>query len=39
MAPSSSFYRTFATECAKSQVCADMFIFGGGFADVATLSE
>lgn len=39
MTPSSSFYRTFATECAKSQVCADMFIIGGGhFADVATLS-
>ncbi|KAI7855420.1 hypothetical protein BDC45DRAFT_439062 [Circinella umbellata] len=38
MTPSSGFYRTFATECAKSQVCADMFIFGGSFADVATLN-
>ncbi|KAI8144785.1 Sec23/Sec24 trunk domain-containing protein [Fennellomyces sp. T-0311] len=39
MAPSNSFYRTFATECAKTQVCADMFIFGSGpFADVATLN-
>ncbi|KAI9316050.1 hypothetical protein BX666DRAFT_1859792 [Dichotomocladium elegans] len=39
MTPSSSFYRTFATECAKAQVCADMFIFGTGpVADVATMN-
>ncbi|KAG0170858.1 COPII subunit [Apophysomyces sp. BC1034] len=38
MAPSSSFYKTFAGECTKSQVCADMFIFGGQHSDVATLN-
>ncbi|KAI7875048.1 hypothetical protein K492DRAFT_136950 [Lichtheimia hyalospora FSU 10163] len=39
MAPSNMFYRTFATECAKSQVCADMFVFGTGpHADVATMN-
>ncbi|KAG0748860.1 hypothetical protein G6F57_003034 [Rhizopus arrhizus] len=35
---STSFYRTFAGECTKSQVCADMFVFGNQFADVATLN-
>ncbi|KAG1169685.1 hypothetical protein G6F70_008210 [Rhizopus microsporus] len=35
---SSTFYKTFAGECTKSQVCADMFVFGNQFADVATLN-
>jgi protein transport protein SEC24 len=38
---SSSFYKTFAAECTKSQVCADMFIFGlpqQQTAEVATLN-
>ena len=38
MTASSGFYKTFAGECTKSQVCADMFIFGNQFADVATLN-
>ncbi|KAI8967408.1 hypothetical protein BDF20DRAFT_900917 [Mycotypha africana] len=35
------FYKLFANECTKLQICADMFIFGGGqnqVADVATLN-
>lgn len=39
MTPSSTFYRTFASECVKAQVCADMFILGGQLADVSTLSK
>lgn len=39
MTPTSSFYRNFANECAKAQVCADMFILGGQHADVSTLSK
>ncbi|KAL0077644.1 Sec23/Sec24 trunk domain-containing protein [Phycomyces blakesleeanus] len=38
MVPSSAFYRTFATECTKSQVCADMFVIGGHYSDLATLN-
>ncbi|CAO3624413.1 unnamed protein product [Cunninghamella echinulata] len=38
MSPSNTFYRTFATECTKTQVCADMFIFGSQHSDVATLN-
>ncbi|KAI8084946.1 uncharacterized protein BX664DRAFT_338161 [Halteromyces radiatus] len=38
LTPNSSFYKTFAGECTKSQVCADMFIFGSQFSDVATLN-
>ncbi|CAO3606653.1 unnamed protein product [Mucor hiemalis] len=38
MTASNNFYKTFAGECTKSQVCADMFIFGNQFADVATLN-
>ncbi|KAI7872890.1 hypothetical protein BDF14DRAFT_1877347 [Spinellus fusiger] len=37
MAPSNGFYRTFAGDCTKAQVCADMFVFGPN-ADVATLN-
>lgn len=39
LAPTSAYYKTFAAECTKSQVCADMFIFGSQFSDVATLSK
>ncbi|GAA5801836.1 hypothetical protein HPULCUR_007291 [Helicostylum pulchrum] len=38
MSASSTWYKTFAGECTKSQVCADMFIFGNEFSDVATLN-
>ncbi|KAG0339230.1 COPII subunit, partial [Podila humilis] len=34
----SSFYKTFAVDCSKSQVCVDMFLFGSQYTDVATLS-
>ncbi|KAF9956344.1 COPII subunit [Mortierella alpina] len=34
----SSFYKSFAVECSKSQVCVDMFLFGSQYSDVATLS-
>ncbi|KAI8383069.1 Sec23/Sec24 trunk domain-containing protein [Blakeslea trispora] len=41
MTPSSSFYKTFASECTKLQICADMFVFGHpkeNEADVTTLN-
>ncbi|KAI8327002.1 hypothetical protein EDC96DRAFT_612936 [Choanephora cucurbitarum] len=41
MTPSSSFYKTFAGECTKLQICADMFVFGHpkeADADVTTLN-
>ncbi|KAF7721635.1 COPII subunit [Apophysomyces ossiformis] len=38
MPPSNSFFKLFANECSKSQVCADMFIFGNHYSDVATLN-
>ncbi|KAF9094767.1 COPII subunit [Mortierella sp. AD031] len=34
----SSFYKSFAVDCSKSQVCVDMFLFGSQYTDVATLS-
>ncbi|KAG0056264.1 COPII subunit [Gryganskiella cystojenkinii] len=34
----SSFYKNFAVDCSKSQVCVDMFLFGSQYSDVATLS-
>lgn len=37
MSASSSWYKTFAGECTKSQVCADFFLFGPS-SDVATLN-
>ncbi|KAF9171734.1 COPII subunit [Mortierella sp. AD010] len=36
--PGSSFYKTMAVECSKSQVCVDMFLFGSQYSDVSTLS-
>ncbi|GJJ77306.1 protein transport protein SEC24 [Entomortierella parvispora] len=36
--PASAFYKTFAVDCSKSQVCVDMFLFGSQYSDVATLS-
>ncbi|KAI8337515.1 Sec23/Sec24 trunk domain-containing protein [Chlamydoabsidia padenii] len=36
--PTNTYYKTFAAECTKSQVCADMFIFGSQYSDVATLN-
>lgn len=40
MTASNNFYKTFAGECTKTQVCADMFIFGDSrqASDVATLN-
>jgi len=34
----SSFYKTFAIDCSKSQVSVDMFLFSSQYTDVATLS-
>ncbi|KAK4687289.1 protein transport protein SEC24, partial [Tremellales sp. Uapishka_1] len=34
----SSFYKTFAIDCSKSQVSVDMFLFAATYTDVATLS-
>ncbi|KAF9982767.1 COPII subunit [Modicella reniformis] len=34
----SSFYKTLAIDCSKTQVCVDMFLFGSHYSDVATLS-
>ena len=34
----SSFYKTFAIECSRSQVSVDMWLFGPAYVDVATLS-
>ncbi|PVF93867.1 hypothetical protein CPB86DRAFT_876799 [Serendipita vermifera] len=36
--PASSFYKTFAIDCSRSQVSVDMFLFGSTYQDVATLS-
>ena len=35
----SSFYKSFAVECSKSQVSIDMFLFSSQYQDVATLSN
>lgn len=35
----SSFYKSFAIECNKSQVTVDMFLAGSSYQDVATLSN
>ncbi|KAG2223570.1 hypothetical protein INT45_001652 [Circinella minor] len=34
---SSPFFKSFAVDCSRSQVSCDMLIFGGQYADVATL--
>ncbi|KAI9144636.1 Sec23/Sec24 trunk domain-containing protein [Paraphysoderma sedebokerense] len=36
--PASPFYKQFAVDCSRSQVSVDMFLFGTGYIDVATLS-
>lgn len=36
--PASSFYKTFAIDCSRSQVSVDMFLFSGTYQDVATLA-
>ncbi|KAI8642127.1 Sec23/Sec24 trunk domain-containing protein [Parasitella parasitica] len=36
--PTSEFYRSFAEECTRSHVCADLFVFGSQNIDVATLN-
>ena len=35
----SSFYKSFAVECSKNQVCIDMFLFSSQYQDVASLSN
>lgn len=35
----SSFYKSFAIECSRSQVSVDMWLFSSAYTDVATLSE
>ncbi|KAI8976442.1 Sec23/Sec24 trunk domain-containing protein [Pilobolus umbonatus] len=35
---SNSFYKTFADDCVKTQVCADMFVFGSQWSDLSTLN-
>ncbi|KAK9465986.1 hypothetical protein V1512DRAFT_287066 [Lipomyces arxii] len=35
----SSFYKSFAVECSKSQVSVDMFLFSSQYQDVASLSN
>ncbi|CAG8444204.1 9233_t:CDS:10 [Ambispora gerdemannii] len=32
------FYKKFAVDCSRSQVCVDMFLLGSQYSDVATLS-
>ncbi|KAH8103085.1 protein transporter SEC24 [Cristinia sonorae] len=34
----SPFYKTFAIECSRAQVCVDMFLFSSSYQDVATLA-
>ena len=33
-----AFYKSFAVECSKNQVCVDMFLFSSQYQDVASLS-
>lgn len=37
--PSSPFFKSFPVECSRSQVACDMLVFGGQYADLATLSK
>ncbi len=39
LTPNSSFYKSFAVECNKSQVTVDMFLTGSSYQDVASLSN
>ncbi|KAK9711638.1 COPII subunit [Basidiobolus ranarum] len=36
--PASQFYKPFAVDCSRAQVCVDTFLFGTQYIDVATLS-
>lgn len=38
LSPQSSFYKSFAIDCSRSQVSVDMWLFGPSYVDVATLS-
>jgi protein transport protein SEC24 len=37
--PANNFYKNFALDCSKVQICVDMFLFGNQYLDVATLSS
>lgn len=39
LTPNSTFYKSFAVECNKSQVTVDFFLTGSSYQDVATLSN
>lgn len=36
--PAIDFYKKLATDCSRQQVSVDMWLFGSGYTDVATLS-
>jgi protein transport protein SEC24 len=36
--PQSSFFKSFAIDCSRSQVCVDMFLFGNAYMDLTTLT-
>ncbi|KAI9593552.1 COPII component protein [Syncephalis fuscata] len=38
LGPAAQFYKTFAVDCSRVQVCVDMFMFSSQYTDVATLS-
>ncbi|CAJ0757719.1 11012_t:CDS:2, partial [Entrophospora sp. SA101] len=35
--PADNFYKKFAVDCSRSQICVEMFLLGSQYADVATL--
>ncbi|KAI9298038.1 hypothetical protein K502DRAFT_322991 [Neoconidiobolus thromboides FSU 785] len=37
--PASSFYKNFALDCSRAYIGIDMFLFGGQYMDIATLSS
>lgn len=37
--PQEQFYKTFAVDCSRTQVCVDLFINGTGYSDLATLCK
>ena len=37
--PSDPFYKNFAVDCSRTQVCVDVFLASSQYADVATISK
>ncbi|CAH1759678.1 6947_t:CDS:10 [Entrophospora sp. SA101] len=37
--PADNFYKKFAVDCSRSQICVEMFLLGSQYADVATLGR